>query len=36
MQAQARLASAIAKLDQLQAGNRPEEIVQAQARYRAN
>ena len=32
MQAQARLASAIAKLDQLQAGNRPEEIVQAQAR----
>ncbi|HLO52033.1 MAG TPA: efflux RND transporter periplasmic adaptor subunit [Kamptonema sp.] len=32
MQAQARLASAIAKLDKLQVGTRPEEITQAQAR----
>jgi len=32
MQAEARLASAIAKLEKLQAGTRPEEIAQAQAR----
>jgi HlyD family secretion protein len=32
MQSQARLASAIAKLEKLQAGTRPEEITQAQAR----
>ncbi|OCQ94344.1 efflux transporter periplasmic adaptor subunit [Oscillatoriales cyanobacterium USR001] len=32
MQSQARLASAIARLEKLQAGNRPEEITQAQAR----